>query len=179
METPWDIPQPLVEPGPVVQNGPALQDIRIRFGLTLSSADRANLFAKQFREGFRRSGSTIIGDTAWLVFRCGALDAHEASLQAAAAIRTTAGHRLVREQPRAVHLYDFEAYGPVPPHDYARAARDREEALRQAMTWGLLHHPLVESAAAAQLVGRLALPDRRASRPAPAAERRTADHRAA
>ncbi len=179
MQTPWDTPPHETEPPAPQERGPALQDVRIRFGVTLSSPARANLFAKQFREAFRRSGSTIIGDTAWMVFRCGALDGHEAALQAAAAVRTIGGHRFVREQPRAAQLYDFAVLGPVPRHDYRRVAREREEVLRKAMAWGLLHDPLVESAAAAQLVGRLALPDRRASDRVPAVGERAVGHRAA
>lgn len=163
METPWE--QPPLDPAPelVHERGPELQYVRVRFGVTFSCPDRAQRFARAFRVAFSRSASTVIGDTAWSAFRCGALDAHEASLQAAAAIRIIGAHKLVREQPRAAHLHDFEVLGTVLAHEFPRVARERDEALRKAMQWGLLHHPLVESAAAAQLVGRLTLPDRHAA----------------
>jgi hypothetical protein len=168
MKTPWDPKSDDVAPAAREERGPALQDVRIRFGVTLSSAARANVFAMQFRGLYPRCGATVIGDTAWCIFRCGALDAHEASLQAAAAVRVTTHHKLVREEPRSLRLHDFDVSGPLDDRLYARALRDREVALRKAVAWGLLRNPLVESAAAAQLVGRLSLPHRRPAGPPPA-----------
>jgi len=168
MPSPWDPPPPDIASSAREERGPALQDVRIRFGVTLSCAARANVFAMQFRGAFPRCGATVIGDTAWLVFRCGALDVHEASLQAAAAVHIISRHKLVREAPRSVCLHDFDVTGPVDERSRARAAREREDALRKAVGWRLLRDPLVESAAAAQLVGRLSLPDRRPTGPRPA-----------
>jgi len=161
MQTPWDQPPPPAPSPSVDERGPALQEVKVRFGVTLSSPARANVFAMQFRAAYSRSGATVIGDTAWLIFRCGAIDGHEAALQAAVAVNIIARHKLVRELPRAVHLHDFEVAGRVHDSERARAAYDREASLRKAMAWGLLHDPLVENAAAAQLVGRLSPPDRR------------------
>lgn len=167
METPWDQTSD-VAPAAREERGPALQDVRVRFGVTLGTAARANVFAMQFRGAFPRCGATVIGDTAWLVFRCGALDAHEAALQAAAAVFQISRHKLVREEPRSMCLHDFEVNGPIDERLAAVAARNREEALRRAVAWGLMRNPLVESAAAAQLVGRLSLTDRRPAAPPPA-----------
>jgi hypothetical protein len=166
MKTPWEETTD-VTPAAREERGPALQDVRVRFGVTLSSAARANVFAMQFRTAYPRCGATAIEDTVWMTFRCGALDAHEASLQAAAAVKVMSHHKLVREEPRSVCLHDFEVVGPVDERLAARAGRDRDEALRKAIAWGLLRDPLVESVAAAQLVGRPTLPDRRPEEPPP------------
>jgi len=168
VETPWDnASQHDDEPEPG-RRMPPLRDVRLRFGVTFSRPDRANAFATRFRQLFPRSSSTVIGETAWLVFRCGALDAHEAALQAAAAVEGIARHRIVHDRPRATHLYDFQVRAPISTYELARAAADREDALRQAVMWGLIRHPLVERVAAAQIVGRRAVPERPATdEPAP------------
>ncbi len=163
MNTPWDKPPPAAH-DMVRPDGPVLQDVRMRFGVTLSSPDQANAFANHFRVEFPRSSSTVLEDTAWFIFRCGAIDGHDASIQAAVAVKTIAAHKLVREQPRSSLFHDVEVAGPVPAHELKRAASDREDALRKAMRWGLLHHPLVEGAAAAQLGGRGALPSHASGR---------------
>ncbi len=164
MRTPWD--ESPKKDGPlrsVAERGPALKDVRLRFGVTLSTPEQANRFANQFRVKFSRSCSTVIDATVWVVFRCGAVDGHDASVQAAAAVRTVATHKLVREQPRAVHFYDVEVVGPVLPLYLARVVAEREDALHKAILWGLLSHPLVEGEAAAQRSGRRGLRDRSAT----------------
>ncbi len=164
MRTPWDeSPKNDAPIHPLAAHGPALKDVRLRFGVTLSTPNQANRFANQFRVKFSRSCSTVIDATVWVVFRCGAVDGHDASVQAAAAVRTVATHKLVREQPRSVHFYDVEVVGSVLPLYLARVVAEREDALHKAILWGLLHHPLVEGEAAAQRSGRRGLRDRSAT----------------
>ena len=129
----------------VRQNGPLLQDVRLRFGVTLSCPEQANAFAQSLPSGVPRSSSTVLEDTAWFIFRCGAIDGHDASIQAAVAVKTIAAHKLVREQPRSSLFHDVEVSAPVPAHELKRAAHDREDALAKAMRWAL-HHPSRRSA---------------------------------
>ncbi len=154
MNTPWDPTQPHPAHELVREHSTVLRDMRVRFGVTLSNSRQADAFAYQWRKAFPRSSSTVIDNTAWCIFGCGAIDGHDAAIQAAAAVKTITRHKLVDERPQAVHFHDIVVSRPVHAYDLERAARAREEALRKAMAWRLLDHPLVEGAVAAQLAGR-------------------------
>ena len=161
MNTPWDPTQPNAAHELVREHAPVLQDMRVRFGVTLSCARQADCFAYQWRKAFPRSSSTVIDNTAWCIFGCGAVDGHDAAIQAAAAVKTITTHKLVDERPQAVHFHDIVVSKPVHAYDLEGAARAREVSLRKAMAWRLLDHPLVEGAVAAQLAGCRVLLGRR------------------
>lgn len=154
MNSPWDPTQSNPAHELMRDHSSVLQDMRVRFGVTLSCPRQAEGFAYQWRKAFPRSSATVIDNTAWCIFGCGAVDGHDAALQAAAAVKTITKHKLVDERPQAVHFNDIVVSRPVHAYDLERAARAREEALRKAVAWKLLDHPLVEGAVAAQLAGR-------------------------
>lgn len=140
---------------------PVLQDVRLRFGVSLSDLNHANAFAHHFRMTFSRATTTVDEDscTVWIIFRCGAVDGRDATVQSAVAIETIARHHLVRQQPRNTHFHDVALLGPIPADKLERAVKERDDAMHKAALWGMLNR-LVPGFEPAAITSQSAPPQR-------------------
>jgi hypothetical protein len=146
--SPWEEDQGSGEQSLIESDEAPLQEVMLRFGLTLPTARGAQAFVRLFGFTYTRSAVTVRDNVAWLSFSCAATDARDAALQAAVAVRTITEHKrlLSGEHPIASHFYDTQVGGPVRATDLVRARAERAEALAKARAWGLLHDPLVQGA---------------------------------
>ncbi len=145
---PWEEDEGLGEQGLADSDATQLQEVVLRFGLTLPTARGAEAFARLFGFMYKRSGVTARDNVTWLTFVCAAADAREAALQAVVAVETVSKYTrlLGGERPVESHFYDVLVSGPVRPYDLVHWRSERAEALTKARAWGLLDEPLVHDA---------------------------------
>ena len=145
---PWEEDEGSGEQSLVDSDATPLQEVVLRFGLTLPTAGGAEAFARLFGFMYKRSGVTARDNVAWLTFVCAAADARDAAVQAAVAVETVSKYTrlLGGERPVESHFYDVFVSGPVRAYDLVHWRSQRAEALAKARAWGLLDDPLVRDA---------------------------------
>lgn len=145
---PWEEDEGVGEQSLVDSDATPLQEIVVRFGITLTTPGGASAFARLFGFMYKRSGVTARDNVAWLTFVCAAADAREAAVQALVAVETVSKYRrlLGGERPVESHFYDVQVSGPVRAYDLVHWRSERAEALAKARAWGLLDEPLVHDA---------------------------------
>ena len=145
---PWEEDEGSGEQSLVESDATPLQEVVLRFGLTLPTAGGAEAFARLFGFMYKRSGVTARDNVAWLTFVCAAADAREAAVQAVVAVETVSKYRrlLGGERPVETHFYDVLVSGPVRAYDLVHWRSERAEALAKARAWGLLDERLVHDA---------------------------------
>jgi hypothetical protein len=145
---PWEEDEGSGEGSLADSDATPLQEVVLRFGLTLPTAGGAEAFARLFGFIYKRSGVTARDNVVWVTFVCAAADAREAALLAVVAVETVSRYTrlLGGERPVESHFYDVLVSGPVRAYDLVHWRSARAEALAKARAWGLFDEPLVHDA---------------------------------
>lgn len=129
-------PEPEPERPLVRSQAQSLHDWCLRFEVTLADEQAAYRFAAHYRTRFPSSAATSSGETAWVTFRTGATDEHDAGVLAAMTIKIVSDLPLVKAAPTGARVHYADDLGEVPIPEVNKRRAERAALLQYAQAIG-------------------------------------------